>query len=28
MLGKVVILSYELHDFSVPYLDIIDSVYW
>ena len=28
MLGKVVILPYELHDFSVPYLDIIDPVYW
>ncbi len=24
MLGRVVIL----HDFSVPYLDIIDPVYW
>lgn len=28
MLGKAVILPYELHDFSVPYLDIIDPVYW
>jgi hypothetical protein len=28
MLGKVVILPYELHDFSVPYLGIIDPVYW